>query len=127
MGGDICCRTVPTTLPTVLKPRRLWGPEWAAASQGRSAHTPRREEEEGLASLMGEAWAPEATPARSGEQPRDHQGLGVRVSSSRCRYHVLLGDDPQEAPATDHVMLMTAGTRGGSYHHDTEGEKELKT
>ena len=54
----------------------------------------------------------EPPPAQSGEQPRDHQGLGAPRQLLQVCYHVLLGDDPQEAPATDHVMLMTAGDSG---------------
>ena len=45
----------------------------------------------------------------SGEQLRHHQGLGTPRQLLQVLYHVLLGDDPQDGPATDHVMLMTAG------------------
>lgn len=85
---------------------------WACCFPGQGVHTPPCEEEARSNKADGGGKGTEPPPARSGERPRDHQGLGAPRQLLQVCYHVLLGDDPQEAPATDHVMLMTAGDLG---------------
>ena len=50
---------------------------WACCFPGQGVHTPPCEEEARSNKADGGGKGTEPPPARSGEQPRDHQGLGA--------------------------------------------------